>query len=252
VFEISWEDAGAIACVELRRPPANAIGLDQIRELAVVLTTLQEKQACRAILFHSNGRFFSAGGDIKFMAEVARYPDAAERLMGLSAEMQQTFGELEELKIPTVAAVSGIATGGGLELALSCDMRVADKSARVGLPEVRIGLLPGAGGTQRVTRLAGAAVAKRLILTGEIIEAEEAARLGLVSEVVPDGRSYVRALELCRQLSALPRRALAAIKRCISLAPSRGGLAAELEETLELQRDPETKTLIKSFVERSR
>jgi enoyl-CoA hydratase/carnithine racemase len=253
VFDLRFEEGGTVACIELRRPPANAIGPDQIAELSSLLDRLQhEHGACRVVLFHAAGRFFSAGGDIKFMAEVAHRPDSPERLMQLSADMQKLFGRVESLPLPTVCALCGVALGGGFELALACDIRVAEPQVIVGLPEVKIGLLPGAGGTQRVSRLAGPAVARRLILTGEPVSAAEAMRLGLVHEIVPAGEGLRRAREIARGLAASPPRTLAAIKRCIGLAPSAEGLAAELDETLALQREPATKALIDAFVRRSK
>ncbi|MBX3528960.1 MAG: enoyl-CoA hydratase/isomerase family protein [Rhizobiaceae bacterium] len=253
MFELRFEEDGAVASIELRRPPANAIGPDQVNELSSLLDRLQrEHGACRVVLFHAAGRFFSAGGDIKFMAEVAHLADGPERLMQLSADMQRLFGRLEGLPLPTVCALSGTALGGGLELALACDIRVAEPQVIVGLPEVKIGLLPGAGGTQRVSRLAGPAVARRLILTGDTVSAAEAMRLGLLHEIVPAGQALNRARAIARGLAASPPRTLAAIKRCIGLAPSAEGLAAELEETLALQREPATKALIGAFVRRSK
>ena len=252
VFDLRLEDEGTVACIELRRPPANAIGPEQIGELESLLDRLSGEDSSRVLLFHAGGRCFSAGGDIKFMATVAHLADAPERLMQFSADMQALFGRLENLPLPTVCALSGVALGGGFELALSCDIRVAEPQVTVGLPAVKIGLLPGAGGTQRVSRLAGPAVARRLILTGEPVGAEEAWRLGLVHEIAPTGGALQRAREIAHGLAASPPRTLAAIKRCIALAPSAEGLAAELEETLALHREPATKALIDAFVAKSR
>jgi enoyl-CoA hydratase/carnithine racemase len=166
--------------------------------------------------------------------------------------MQAVFAKLEALPVPTIAAISGICVGGGFELVLACDLRVAESSASVGLPEVNIGLLPGAGGTQRVTRIAGTAVAKRLILTGALVDGDEAARLGLVHDLAGVEGALQAGLRLAESLVGAPRNALAAIKRCIALAPSEEGFAAEVSETEKLLGEEGTVSLIGSFLMRSR
>ena len=166
--------------------------------------------------------------------------------------MQETFAKIEALPIPTFCAISGICVGGGLELALACDIRVAERNATVGLPEVKIGLLPGAGGTQRLVRIAGPAVARRLILTGELISGVSAHQLGIVQDLCEPGGAYDAALELARTMARAPRHTVVAIKRCLALAPSADGFAAEIAETLALHREPETKALIGAFLARSK
>jgi enoyl-CoA hydratase/carnithine racemase len=243
-------DGDGVASITLDRPPANAFDEASVASLARVLNTVEQDEAVRAVLFHAAGRFFSAGADIRTMHEVLGAPDGPERLAALAQSMQDVFARIEMLPVPTVCALSGIATGGGFELALACDIRVTEADVLMGLPEALIGLLPGAGGTQRLTRIAGSSVARRLILTGELISGKRAAELGLLHDVTGPGGSLDAARSLCARLATVPRGAQAALKRCLALAPSAAGYTAEIEETLRLQRTPETQRLIRDFVER--
>lgn len=251
MFGLSWRNGGRIALIELNRPPANAIGLLQVEQLSAILSDVEASAECRAVIFHSSCRFFSAGADIKLMADHVDHREGAEAMAGMGAAMQAAFARVEALPVVTIAAITGICVGGGLELALACDMRVADAGASFGFPEMRIGLLPAAGGTQRLTRIAGAAVASRLILTGEIIPAGKAHGFGVFQELVELGKSLDKALELAGMVSAAPRVTIEAIKRCLAIAPSVEGYEMESRETLALHRQPETKALIRAFFERS-
>jgi len=250
MFETAWHDSGSIAVLRLNRPPANALGFQEIEDLDSKLERLSVTPTLRAIVFHSTLRFFSGGADIALMGEISDLPDGPEKLARLSAQMQATFARLEALPIATFCAISGICVGGGLELALACDFRIAEKSATVGLPEIKIGLLPGAGGTQRLTRVAGVDAARRLILTGELISGTEAHRLGIVQDLVAPGTALESAPTLARSVNEAPRSAVAAIKRCLALAPSPEGYAAEVAETLVLHREQETKARIHGFLSR--
>lgn len=252
MFEVSWREDDRVAVIRLHRPPANAIGPSEIDALDAALDEVEGSEHCRAVVFHSQERFFSAGADIALMGEVIGEPSGPEQLVALAARMQKTFERLERLSRPTLAALSGIAAGGGLELALACDIRIAEAGARLGLPEARIGLLPAAGGTQRLTAVAGAPVARRLVLTGELVDGAQAQRLGIVQDLAEDGGAFEAALDLARALAGIPPRAVQAIKRCLALAPSQEGFAAELEETLALYREPATRALIAEFLQRSR
>jgi len=251
MFGLSWRNAGRVALIELNRPPANAIGMLQVEQLSTILSEIEASSECRAVIFHSVCRFFSAGADIKLMAEHVDRADGAEAMAAMGAAMQQAFERVEAMPVVTIAAITGICVGGGLELALACDVRVADAGASMGLPEVKIGLLPAAGGTQRLTRIAGPAVAARLILTGEIVSAERAYDFGIFQDLVEEGGALDKAIEIAGMVSAAPRVTIEAIKRCLALAPSPEGYAMESRETLSLHRQPETKALIRAFFERS-
>jgi enoyl-CoA hydratase/carnithine racemase len=228
------------------------LGLPQVEELEALLDYLKGVPTLRAIIFHSHLRFFSAGADLAFIEELSASPDGAKELARFCARMQSVFAKLEAMPMLTVAAISGICVGGGFELALACDFRIAERDATVGLPEVRIGLLPGAGGTQRLTRVAGAGVAKRVILTGALVDAGDALRLGMVQELAGDEGALEAAIQLADSVISAPRGAIAAIKHCIALAPSEAGYAAEISQTEALHREDETRSLISSFLARSR
>lgn len=251
VFTLTRHPENGVRVITLARPPANAIDAEALAGLRALLAALAEDRSCAVVVFRGTGRFFSAGADIKLMT-AGDGVDRIERLTALARDMQSAYDAIERLPCPTIAAINGIATGGGLELALACDLRVAAADAGIGLTETRIGLLPGAGGTQRLTRVAGRAVALRLILRGEIIDGREAARIGVVHEAVAAGDVEARALALAAELAAQPRAALAAAKRCIAAAPSAAGYAAEIEETRALHADPQTQARIAAFLNRRR
>lgn len=245
-------EPGGVAVVEIDRPPANAMAPENLDELGGVLRAVASDPACKALVFAARGRFFSAGADVGVMAGGGADEAARARLVDLARVMQATFDAIERLPLPTVAAMGGIAMGGGLELALACDLRVAAADARIGLTETRIGLIPGAGGTQRLVAVAGRGVALRMILLGEIVSGAEAARIGVVHEAVDVHVVRERAMELARALAEQPRAALAAAKRCIRLAPTAEGYAAEIAATAELHACDETRERIAAFLSRRR
>jgi enoyl-CoA hydratase/carnithine racemase len=166
------------------------------------------------------------------------------------ASIQRLYARIERLPQVTLAEIGGAAMGGGLELALACDLRIAAAEAKVGLPEVRLGLIPGAGGTQRLTRLCGPALAARLILGAEILDGAAAAELGVVQWAVPRAELAQRAAEMARRIAGLPAAALAASKACIAAAghKDRGGYTDELEFTRLLLNDPETRQRVQAFL----
>jgi len=252
MFTLQATDTRGIYTITLARPPANAMGYDEVAELSAVMSQARGLADCAVLVFCASGRFFSAGADIKTMGSAPGDAAATERLIDLARRMQAAFAAIEAFPAPTIAAIQGIATGGGLELALACDLRIAASGSRLGLTETRIGLIPGAGGTQRLTRIAGRAIALRMILAGELIDGAEAARLGVVHEAVAQEDVTRRALELAQQLAALPRGALQSAKRCIALAPSADGYVAEIEETARLHASAETRAAIAAFLNRSR
>jgi enoyl-CoA hydratase len=191
-LDLDW--APATALVTFDRPRAlNPIDAGALDGLARVLERLEADDAVRVVVLTGAGRAFVGGGDIAHMA--ALDPPAGERFVYRG---QALLRRLERLPKVTVAAINGFALGGGLEIALACDLRVAAATARLGLPEVTVGLIPGWGGTQRLARLVGRGVAKDLVLTGRQVDAAEALALGAVNRVVPDSAL----LDTCRQLAA--------------------------------------------------
>lgn len=177
---LDWPHEG-IAQVTIDRPDQlNALNLDLLAELVSLVTDLGEDDALRAVVFTGAGRAFVAGADIAAMKEMSD-----EEAAGFGRQGHQAMNTIEKLSVPTIAAVNGFALGGGLELALSCDLIYLSDSARVGLPEVGLGIIPGFGGTQRLGRLIGWQQAKRLIFTGTQLSAEEAVELGLALDALP-------------------------------------------------------------------
>lgn len=218
-----------VAVVRLNNPPLNLVTRELTRQLEQALVAIASDTAIRAVVVTGAGdRAFCAGSDIHEFGEV-RENVIAEKLQRENA----VWTQLEDLPQPTVAAIHAPALGGGFELALCCDLRVLDDGARVGLPEIRLGVFPGTGGPLRLTRLVGEARAKALIYFGDSIAAEEARALGLVNHVVPHGRTQEAALGLARRLAAQPAQAVQAAKRSVRAA-SEMGRAAALEHALHL------------------
>jgi enoyl-CoA hydratase/carnithine racemase len=211
VSYVNVERDGAVALIELDRDEKlNAISTAVERELSAALAS-DEVRSSRAVVIAGNGRAFSAGADVTEFAD--RDPDAILRYY---RETGNVYEELASLPQGTVAAVHGYCLGGGLELALAADFRIADTSAALGFPAVGIGILPSSGGTVRATRLVGPARARQLILLGDRVSAEDALAIGLVTEVADDAPA--RALELARRLAALSPAAVAVAKSAIDAA----------------------------------
>lgn len=251
MFDVARRDSDTIAVISLNNPPANALGLDQINELTRLLEGFDADERLRAVIFCSDLRFFSAGADISFMAAAMKHADGPDRVAELCRRMQDAFVRLERLSALAFVAISGICVGGGLELALACDFRIAEKSAVLGLPEVKIGLLPGAGGTQRLATVAGRTAATRFIMTGEMISGSDALEAGIIHAVTDQGSVFEETLQFARMVIAAPKASLAAIKRCMALAPSTEGFRAEIEETRALHMEPETRARIAAFLSRT-
>ncbi|MFI6932669.1 enoyl-CoA hydratase/isomerase family protein [Streptomyces sp. NPDC050287] len=218
-----------IAVLTLDRPgQLNAIGSGTVEQLTHALGDLRHDDDVRALVVTGAGRAFSAGADL---GEIESFT-APGQFRAFVGRLTEAFALLEDFPKPSVAAVHGFAFGGGLELALACDLRVAERGARLGLPEMKLGVLPGAGGTQRLPRLVPAAIAKQMILTGEPIGAERAHALGLVNELAEPGGALKAAEELAARLAAGAPLALAAGKRLIDY-----GLGMDLEAAIAYERE---------------
>jgi len=246
---ISLRIEGPVAVATLSRPPVNAIDEGWIARLHDVLGMAAD---ARVLVICSSQRAFSAGADLALMR--SRFDSAAGRaqMVEFARAMQRAYAQLEASPLVSIAEIGGAAMGGGLELALACDFRIASDTARLGLPEARLGLLPGAGGTQRLTRLCGEATAKRLILGAEVVDGAEAARLGIVHWAVAADELASRALRLAAELAALPASSLAACKRCIAAAGGEDGYEMELEATGALLASEDTQGRVRAFLEKRR
>ena len=202
-------DAG-VGVVRLDRPPVNALNEAVAREIAEAVDALDARSEVRAAVVWGGPKVFAAGADIKEMAD----KDAVSMYTYIGV-FQEAFSRLERLPMVTIAAINGYALGGGCELALSCDFRVAAENATLGQPEILLGVIPGAGGTQRLPRLIGAARAKEIIYSGRFVPATEARDIGLVQEVVAADDVLSRAVELAERYAGGPSVALAAAKAAI-------------------------------------
>lgn len=250
---IRLEVDGPIAVAVLDRPPVNAINADWLAGLTRVLDEVDGTGGVSVLHLRSACKAFCAGADLALMRELFPTPAGRDAMVAVVRDIQDAFARLEALPLVTVAEIAGPAMGGGLELALACDLRVAAETAKLGLPEAGLGLLPGAGGTQRLPRVCGEAVARRLILGAEVVDGTEAARLGLVQWAVPADRLAQWTGELVARLAALPAPALAGCKRCLAAGrdPAADGYAQELAETRRLQDEPGTQARVRAFLEKS-
>ncbi len=246
------EIAGGVAGVAMDWPPVNAISEAWIADFHALLDGLEARADWSVLHLRSVLKVFAAGADLAEMRARLEAPEGIAAQLAAVRSYQVLFSRIEALPRATLAEIGGAALGGGLELALACDLRIAAHEAKLGLPELSLGLLPGAGGTQRLTWLCGRPVALRMILGAEIVSGAEAERLGLVHWSVPAVDLQAAALAAARRYAALPALAAAAAKSCIRLAadPSADGFAAEIERTGELLQSTQTRALVAAFLDR--
>jgi enoyl-CoA hydratase len=244
------EQIGRVLVATLARPPVNALDDKLIAELDAVVERAIQDDDVAVLHLRSDQRVFSAGADLALIEACFATPQGPDAMTDVVRHMQRLYWRLESAPLVTLAEIGTTALGGGLELALACDLRVAALEARLGLPEARLGLLPGGGGTQRLTRLCGPGLAKRLILGAEVIDGAEAERLGLVQWARPRDQLAAFASEIAARYAAMPKAALAANKRCIAAAtdPARDGYADEISETRALYDHAETRRKVSDFL----
>lgn len=249
---VGTEKIGRVLVATLSRPPVNAIDDALVAALDAVLDRAIDDTGIAVLHLRSDQRVFSAGADLALIDACFATPQGPDAMTEVVRAMQRLYRRLEAAPLVTLAEITTTALGGGLELALACDLRVAALDARLGLPEARLGLLPGAGGTQRLTRLCGPGVAKRLILGAEIVDGATAERLGIVQWARPAAELADFARRLAALYAEMPKAALAANKRCIAAAgdPEGDGYEAEIAETRRLYDDPETRTKVSAFLAR--
>lgn len=224
---VSLEVSEGVGTIRLDRPPMNALDIavqDRLRELAEEAT---RREDVRAVILWGGERVFAAGADIKEMQNMDH-----TAMVLRSRGLQEAFTAVARIPKPVVAAVTGYALGGGCELALCADYRIAADNAKLGQPEILLGLIPGAGGTQRLSRLIGPSRAKDLIFTGRMVKAEEALSLGLVDRVVPAAEVYEQALAWAGKLAKGPALALRAAKESVD-----AGLETDIETGLAIERN---------------
>jgi enoyl-CoA hydratase len=223
---VRLEVEDAVATIRLDRPPMNALNVAVQEEIRAAASQAAAAADVRAVVLYGGEKVFAAGADINEMADMS-YTDMVDR----SASLQSALSAVARIPKPVAAAVTGYALGGGCELALCADVRFCAGDAKLGQPEILLGIIPGAGGTQRLARLVGPARAKDLIFTGRFVGADEAYSIGLVNEVVVAAEVYPRAREWAAQFRSGPAYALRAAKEAVD-----SGLGVGLETGLEIER----------------
>ncbi|WP_433244320.1 enoyl-CoA hydratase/isomerase family protein [Streptosporangium sp. CA-135522] len=243
------ETSEGVATIRLDRPKMNALNRQVQEEIADCARLVDTDPGVHAVVLYGGERVFAAGADVKEMADMS-YADMSAH----SAVLQDCFTAVARIGKPVIAAVTGYALGGGCELALCADIRIAGESAKLGQPEILLGIIPGAGGTQRLPRLIGPSRAKDLIFTGRHVSAAEALEIGLVDRVVPDADVYTEALAYAAAFAGGPALALRAAKQAID-----HGLEVDLGSGLEIERlqfsalfaTDDAKTGMRAFAEKS-
>jgi enoyl-CoA hydratase/carnithine racemase len=237
---------GSVGVVRIDRPPANAIN----QQVSLELLEVVREAAARfgAVVVWGGPKLFAAGADIKQMADFG-----PEEIRPVVSALGEAVDALEALPIVSIAAITGYALGGGLEIALACDLRYAAEDAMMGQPEIKIGVIPGAGGTQRLTRLLGPGRARDLVLTGRHVATSEAVSIGLVDRVMPAGDVFETAVRDARAFAEGPREALASAKRAIGSAlrwPFQDGLREEREAFVRLFGSADQREGMRAFLEK--
>ncbi|CAI8902801.1 enoyl-CoA hydratase [Bacillus pseudomycoides] len=243
---------GSIAVITIQNPPVNTLSLEVVQQLLDVLEEIEIDNDITVVIITGIGeKAFVAGGDIK------EFPDwmgkGGEYAEMKSLKLQQPLNQLGNLSKPTIAAINGLALGGGCELALACDLRVIEEQVSIGLPEITLGLFPGAGGTQRLPRLIGEGKAKEMMFTGKPITAKEAKEIGLVNYITPRGKALNTAKEIAKDISKFSLPALSYMKLAI-----REGAAVPLQKGLEIEaryfgkvfQTEDVKEGVKAFIEK--
>ncbi|HKE54897.1 MAG TPA: enoyl-CoA hydratase-related protein [Actinomycetota bacterium] len=241
------EMKGAVATIRLDRPPANALAREVSLELSVAAKEVGADDGVGAVVVWGGKRIFAAGADIKAMVDYG--PDEVASDVGA---LEQACRDVEAIPAITIAAVNGYALGGGCELALSCDFRFAARDARIGLPEVRLGIIPGSGGTQRLPRVVGLPKARDLVYTGRHVDAAEALQIGLVDRVADGTDVYAVAMEQAATFAKGPSLAYAAAKRALAASglALEHGLAVERAEFAPLFATRDQKEGMRAFLDR--
>jgi len=245
---VRLEVEDGVGTIRLDRPPMNAINGDLLRDLRAVTEEATVRDDVRAVVLWGGEKVFAAGADIKMMAGLA--PSQIKPVIGA---MQDAFSMVEEIPKVTIAAITRYALGGGCELAMCADLRYAAEDAQLGQPEIKLGIIPGAGGTQRLPRLVGPARAKDIIYSGRFVSAQEALQIGLVDAVFPAGEVYAKSVEAAREYATGPTAALRAAKVAVNWGARtdlRTGLVIEREAFVDLFATEDQKEGMRAFVEK--
>ncbi|WP_042474861.1 enoyl-CoA hydratase [Bacillus ndiopicus] len=246
---LNWTIDEGVAVVTIQRPPANALSRGMIAEVNEILDTIEHNDEVRVMVLHGEGRFFSAGADIKEFTEVSSGAEFAK----LSQHGQGVFERLETFPKPVIAAIHGAALGGGLELAMGCHLRYVTEGAKLGLPELQLGLIPGFAGTQRLPRYVGFAKAAEMLFTSEPITGTEAVQWGLANQAFTDEELLPKTLEIAKKIA---KKSPVALKAAIEMlqytkaASFHEGVAAEAESFGTVFVSEDAKEGIQAFIEK--
>ncbi|WP_077621309.1 enoyl-CoA hydratase [Sediminibacillus massiliensis] len=248
-MSITFKQVGKAAELTITSPPANALSRAILHDLADHLDRMENDSSIKTIILKGEGKFFSAGADIKEFTSLQGHSD----YRSLAAEGQQLFEKIEHYTKPVIAVIHGAALGGGLELAMACHIRLVSENAKLGLPEITLGIIPGFAGTQRLPQYVGSAKAYEMILTGEPINGTEAAVLGLANAAYREDELFVKAEELAMKIA---EKSGPTIKKVMHLIPyarnSRfsEGLSAEAEAFGEIFGNQDAKEGIQAFIDK--
>ncbi|MCL4745603.1 MAG: enoyl-CoA hydratase/isomerase family protein [Burkholderiaceae bacterium] len=244
------EHKGSRLVLTLNRPPVNAINDEWLNRLHAILDDLDRRDDISVLHIRSAQKIFCAGMDVAHIHALTQRADGAEAMVADVTKFQQAFARIEALAQVVIAEIGGAALGGGLELALACDLRVASDRAKIGLPEAKLGLIPGAGGTQRLTWLCGRGVAAQLILTGDVISGAEAQRLGVVQWSVEHETLQTECEAIAERIARLSSQSVREAKRLIGAAldHSRDGFAEERDADRRLFASADTQRRLEKFI----
>ncbi len=227
---VNWVQEGNIAVITNDNPPMNVMSSKVAMELKECLLEIEENKECRALVLTGAGeKAFMAGADIKEFPQMFNVPGAT---YNFTKKLHEVLLYLENFPIPTIAAINGFTLGGGLELALAFDIRIASEKAQLGLPEIKLALFPGAGGTQRLPRLVGPSKAKEIMFSGDPISADEALKNGLVNQVVPHDKVLSSSKDFANKLASRAGAAIKLIKQAVNR-----GMNMSLDEAIKVEMD---------------
>ena len=238
-----------VAILSIESPPANALSKSLIEQLDGLLDEIENNASVKAVVIHGEGRFFSAGADIKEFTSLQAHSD----YRSLAKNGQKVFQRVEDFHIPVIAAIHGAALGGGLELAMACHIRIVADDAKIGLPELNLGIIPGFAGTQRLPRYVGTAKAYEMILTGEPITGKEAYTYGLASQAVPAENLLDEAKKLAEKIAAKSLPTIRQVMKLVNYTRSDkflDGVAAEAKAFGEVFGNEDAKEGIQAFIEK--
>ncbi|MGN1413347.1 MAG: enoyl-CoA hydratase/isomerase family protein [Anaerovoracaceae bacterium] len=247
MVQVSYKKDESIALISIERPEAlNALSREIVDEIDSIVDQVRTDDTVRCLILYSE-KNFAAGADIKGMAE-------CDEKGAQAFSFASTFSKIENLDVPVIAAIEGYALGGGLELALTADIRIAATSAKMGFPEVSLGIFPGAGGTIRAPRICGEAFAKELIFTGDAVTAERAMQIGLVNQVVEEGKAFEAALKMAKRIAARGPAAVRMVKDVIRKGmeepDTEKAIDIETQAWPKLFRTEDQKEGMKAFIEK--